>query len=57
MGSAFHPDYGYTDAFRLKVCKTALRVGKKRAAQQHKVSLCSVYTWIKVYSLDAIKRA
>jgi len=57
MNSVFHPEYGFPDTFRLKVCKTALILGKKKAAQKHKVSLTSVYIWTKVFTFDAIMRA
>jgi transposase len=56
MNNVFHPDYGYTDAIRLRACKTAMILGKKEAAKKHKVSITSIYTWLKVYSFDAIMR-
>lgn len=56
MNSVYHPDYGYPDAFRLKVCKTAILLGKKQAAEKHKVSIASVYAWMKVYTFDAVMR-
>lgn len=57
MSGPFHPDYGYTDSFRLTVCKTAVKTGKTSAARKHGVSLTSVYVWIKVYNFDTITRA
>lgn len=56
MNSVFHPDYGYTDEIRLRVCKTAMLLGKKQAAKKHNVSISSVYIWMKVYSFDAVMR-
>lgn len=53
----YHPDYGYSENFRLRVCKTALILGKHTAAKKHKVSLASIYNWTKVYTFDAIMRA
>jgi hypothetical protein len=54
--NVFHPDYGYPDQLRLKVCKTAIKHGKKYAAKKHNVSITSIYIWIKVFSFDAIMR-
>ena len=56
MNNVFHPDYGYPDSVRLKVCRTAITLGKAEAAKIHNVSKSSVYIWIKVYSYDAIMR-
>ena len=56
MTSAYHPAYGYTDAFRMKVCLDALKLGKRAAATKHNVSLPSVYMWAKVYSYEALMR-
>ena len=57
MNSVYHPDYGYSDEIRLRVCYTAMILGKRRAAEKHKVSLTSVYAWTKVYTFDAVMRA
>ena len=56
MNNVFHPEYGYPDAFRLRVCRTAITMDKKHAAETHNVSKSSVYIWLKVYSYDAIMR-
>lgn len=56
MNNVYHPDYGYTDQIRLRVCKTAVLLGKRRAAEKHGVSITSVYNWLKVYSFDTIMR-
>ncbi len=53
----YHPDYGYDETYRLRVCKTAIILGKKHAAEKHKVSIVSVYNWLKVYTFDAIMRS
>ena len=53
---SYHPDYGYPDAYRLRVCHTAIILGKKAAVKKHEVSITSVYNWLKVYSFDAIMR-
>lgn len=52
----YHPNYGYTDCFRITVCKTAVLLGKKRAVTKHKVSITSIYNWLKVYPIDTILR-
>ena len=57
MFSVYHPDYGYTDQFRLTVCKTAIILGKRKAAHRHGVSIPSVYNWMKAYNFEAIMRA
>jgi hypothetical protein len=56
MNHVYHPNYGYPEAFRLEVCKTAFILGKKAAAKKHKVSIVSVYNWVKVYTFDAVMR-
>ncbi len=53
----YHPDYGYPDTFRLRVCKTAFLLGKRHAAKRHKVSLSSVYNWTKMFPFDAVMRS
>lgn len=53
----YHPDYGYPNEFRLKVCKTAVILGKRKAAQKHDVSITSVYNWLKVFNIESIFRA
>jgi hypothetical protein len=57
MNNVYHPDYGYPDSVRLRVCRTAFILGKRKAAKEHSVSLSSVYAWTKVYSFDAVMRA
>jgi len=54
MYGPFHPDYGYPDSVRLKVCRTAVSQGIKTAAKQHNVSIASVYVWLKAYSAKHI---
>lgn len=54
--SAFHPDYGYPDSYRLRVCKTAILLGKRYAARKYCVSLASIYIWTKVFTFDQIMR-
>lgn len=53
----YHPEYGYDETFRLRVCKTAFLLGKKHAAKRYKVSMTSVYNWTKVYPFDAVMRS
>jgi hypothetical protein len=50
----FHPDYGYPEAFRLKVCKNAMFMGTTRAARVNNVSSVSIYNWLRVYTCTEV---
>jgi hypothetical protein len=54
--NVYHPEYGFHDAFRMAVCKTAFTLGKKAAAKKHGVSMTSIYNWTKVYTFEAVMR-
>jgi len=50
----FHPDYGYPEAFRLKICKSAMIMGRTRAARVYNVSAVSIYNWLRVYTCNEV---
>lgn len=43
------PAYGLPEEFRLRVIATAGIVGARAAAVAHRVSIASVYNWIRWY--------
>lgn len=56
VSSSYHPEYGYPDAFRLRVCKTAMSSGVSVASRKYKVCKASVYAWLKVFNYHQIMR-
>lgn len=49
FGSPYHPDYGYTDKFRLNCIELASYIGVAAAAQSLGVAKSSIYRWRKDY--------
>jgi len=43
----YHPDYGYTNEFRVKVLRHAARYSVANASRKYKVSKTSIYSWRK----------
>lgn len=50
----FHPAYGLTDAFRLRVVAYSYLHGAVAAAAVFNVARCSIYRWRDAYKGDAL---
>ena len=48
--SPYHPDYGFTDKFRLSCVELAASIGVPAAAESLGVSESSIYRWRKDYA-------
>lgn len=47
--SPYHPDYGFTDKFRLNCIELASIVGVRAAAESVGIHASSIYKWRKAY--------
>jgi len=47
MKFGYHPDYGFSDEMREKAVRRAEIVGAALAAEENRVSVSSVYNWMK----------
>lgn len=52
--SAFHPDYGFPDEFRLRVLRVAKQTSVAKAAELFGVSTQAVYNWRQAYQIQEI---
>lgn len=52
--SAFHPDYGFPDEFRLRVLRIAKQTSVAKAAELFGVSIQAVYNWRRAYQIQEI---